>query len=194
MAILNSEDCGLLGTVPSDGPVEEEVLTLIHLISPIITQHADSIQSGMDALKGQQVDTSLRLEENEPQRQLLVLGQKATAACLLLLLKQQLQSNYALSDSKLIAFNLSDNKSHHRVVQAVCKPLNTKGLPLGVSVEEALKQCKMFKKFLSESEAQWICEYVIQNGDVLSQWGVPKQVHKLISVSIPCKLATAISL
>ena len=142
---------------------EEEVLTLIHLISPIITQHADSIQSGMDALKGQQVDTSLRLEDNEPQRQLLVLGQKATAACLLLLLKQQLQANYALSDAKLIAFSLSDNKSHHRVVQAVSKPLNTKGLPLGVSVEEALKQCKMFKKFLSESEAQMAGQMLMAN-------------------------------
>ena len=139
------------------------MLTLIHLISPIITQHADSIQSGMDALKGQQVDTSLRLEDNEPQRQLLVLGQKATAACLLLLLKQQLQANYALSDAKLIAFSLSDNKSHHRVVQAVSKPLNTKGLPLGVSVEEALKQCKMFKKFLSESEAQMAGQMLMAN-------------------------------
>ena len=143
---------------------EEEVLTLIHLISPIVTQHADSIQSGMDALKGQQVDTSLRLEDNEPQRQLLILGQKSTAACLLLLLKQQLQANYGLSDAKLIAFNLSDSKTHHRVVQSVCKPLNTKGLPLGISVEEALKQCKMFKKLLSESEVQMAGQMLMANG------------------------------
>ena len=50
------------------------------------------------------------------------------------------------------------------MVQSVCKPLNTKGLPLGISVEEALKQCKMFKKLLSESEVQMAGQMLMANG------------------------------